>query len=176
MKDKNIENGQGDSSIELLKRWQRAIRICHKAHIRSAAHMNRRNRAMGIIVVILSTIVGTSVFATLDSSPEVWVKIIVGILSVTAAVFAGLQTFLNYSEKEEMHKQASQKYGSLRRELEEMLVFPNGDKNSSKDYLKNIRVNWDNIDSESPSLSQKLYDKIAKGIYAQSAFKEKTQG
>ena len=160
---------QKDKSVELLKKWQLAIRICHKAHIRSAAFMNRKNRALGISVVILSTIVGTSVFATLDSSPEVWVKILVGILSVAAAVFAGLQTFLNYSEKEEMHKQASQKYGSLRRELEELLVFPNGDKNSSKDYLKNIRATWDKIDSESPSLSQKLYDKIAKDIFMNAA-------
>ena len=175
MGSKTMGTDQQEGITELLKKWQHAIRICHKAHVRTAAHMNRRNRALGITVVVLSTIVGTSVFATLDSSPEIWVKILVGILSAMAAVFAGLQTFLNYSEKEEMHKVASQKYGTLRREIEEFLAFPKGDEDSSEEYLKNIRARWDSIDNYSPSLSQKLYDRIAKGIKKESGQREKRQ-
>ncbi|NHF58038.1 DUF4231 domain-containing protein [Flavobacteriaceae bacterium TP-CH-4] len=173
MKAKTSENSQKGNTSELLQKWQYAIRICHKAHIRSAAHMNRRHRVLGIVVVILSTIVGTSVFATLDSSPKTWVKILVGFLSVAAAVFAGLQTFLNYSEKEEMHRVASQKYGALRREIEEFLVLPKGMNDNPEDFLINIRSRWDAIDNDSPSLSQKLYDKIAKGIRTESLRREK---
>lgn len=161
----NIESTEhNDGTIDLLKRWRYAIRVCHKAHIRSAAMMNQRNRAIGIPVVILSTIVGTTVFSTLDSNPETWVKILVGFFSIAAAVLAGLQTFLGFSEKEEKHKAASQKYGSLRREIEEYMVLPQNDEISLEEFTTSIRTRWDAIDIDSPALSQKLYDKIAKSI------------
>jgi hypothetical protein len=45
-----------EKEINLLATWRQAIRVCHKAHIRSAAVLQRKNRAFGIPVVILSTI------------------------------------------------------------------------------------------------------------------------
>jgi fatty acid desaturase len=113
----------GEDKIELLSTWRQAIRVCHKAHVRSAAILQRRNRAFGIPVVILSTIAGTAAFATLESAPALWIKILVGLLSVLAAVLASLQTFLGYSELAERHKAASQRCGALRREIEEVLAL-----------------------------------------------------
>ena len=155
-----------EAEVELLKKWHGAIRVCHKAHIRSAAFMNRRNRLLGILVVVLTAIVGTSVFATLDSSPRTEAKILVGILSVTAAVLGGLQTFLNYGEKEVAHKEAAQKYGSLRREIEEFLAQSLTITSPPADFVTQIRTRWDQIDSDTPSLSQRLYDRVAKSIFS----------
>lgn len=151
--------------IDLLATWKQAIRVCHKAHVRSAAILQRKNRAFGIPVVILSTVAGTTVFATLETSPELWVKIAVGLLSVTAAVLASLQTFLGYSEMAERHKAASQKYGTLRREIEEVIAIHEKGEDLPSHYLKSVRTRWDAVDEESPSLSQDLYDKIAKDVW-----------
>ncbi len=155
----------GENKIELLSTWRQAIRVCHKAHVRSAAILQRRNRAFGIPVVILSTVAGTTAFATLESAPALWIKIFVGLLSVLAAVLAGLQTFLGYSELAERHKAASQKYGALRREIEEMIATHEEGADFPRDFIKSVRTRWDGIDEESPSLSQELYDKISKDVW-----------
>ncbi len=161
--------GREDNQIELLAKWRTAIRVSHKAHVRTAAFMQRRNRALGIPVVVLSTIAGTTAFATLESSPELWVKILVGLLSVAAAVLASLQTFLGYSELAERHKSSSQRYGALRREIEEALALHQEGTELPQDFIKTVRTRWDRIDEESPSLSQSLYDDIARDIWPASS-------
>lgn len=150
--------------LELLSSWKKGIRICHKCHVRSAAIMQRRNRALGIPVVILTSVAGTTIFATLEGSPEPWVRILIGLLSVIAAVLAGLQTFLGYGELAERHKTVSQKYGALRREIEEMLAIHHVAREVPDEFLASVRTRWDQVDDESPSLSQKLYDRIAAQI------------
>src|SRR5436190_1807437 len=70
----------------------------------------------------LTAAVGTTVFSSIASSPQLWVKILTGIMSMAAAVLAALQTFLKYSERAAQHKAAAQNYGMLRREYEEMQV------------------------------------------------------
>jgi hypothetical protein len=100
------------------------------------------------------------VFATLGSSPERWVKILVGFFSIAAAVLSSLQTFLRLGELAEKHSTASLKYGALHREVEEMqskAAIP-------PDYPITVRTRWVAIDSESPTVSPKLFDKVQTSI------------
>ncbi len=153
-----------DDPITLLCQWKQAIRICHRAHTRSAAFMLGRNRALGIPVVVLTTAAGTTVFATLESSPETWLRILVGLVSVTAAVLASLQTFLGYGERAEQHKTAALKYGVIRREIEETLALHATADTLPDGLLESLRKRWDAVDEESPSLSQSLYDRTAERV------------
>jgi hypothetical protein len=143
--------------MNLLRRWQFAIRLTHKAHIKASAAAERLNRAIGIPVVILSTITGTTIFASIDNSPSMTAKITVGLLSVTAAVLASLQTWLNYSGRAERHRSAALQYGSLRRIVEELLATFSDDHPCPSERLREIRECWDGIDSSAPALPQKIY-------------------
>jgi hypothetical protein len=67
----------------------------------------------GIPAVVLSTVVSTSVFASLLKQPDPWLQITLGFASVAAALLASLQTFLSYSERAEKHRIAGAKYGAL---------------------------------------------------------------
>ena len=58
------------------------------AYARMRARDERRERRLGLSVVILSTIVGGSVFASVATNPNAWVKVLVGSLSLLAAVCA----------------------------------------------------------------------------------------
>ena len=104
--------------VDLLKRWQRGTRLLQVAHILSANSTHRLNRLFGISVVILTTIVGTSIFASIDA------KIAVGMLSMAAAVVSSLQLFLRHDDVVLRHKQAFAQYGQLRREIEQYLACP----------------------------------------------------
>jgi len=105
---------------QVLDEWYQRVVVTQRAHYLSADHFGSKKYWLGIPAVILSTIVGTSVFATVQKQPEFWLQIAVGLASVAAALLASLQTFLGYSERAEKHRIAGAKYGALGRELEQL--------------------------------------------------------
>src|SRR5258708_21890488 len=56
--------------------------------------------------VFFPTVGGTAVFATLENQVGVSARVIVALVSIAAAVLAGLQTFLRLSETAAAHAQA----------------------------------------------------------------------
>jgi Petal formation-expressed len=148
-----------------LDDWHHGLRIFHRAHSRAASLFNGRNVALGIPTVILTAITGTSIFATTAATPE-WVSIATGIMSLTAAVLAALQTFLRYSELAEKHRAAAQSYGNLRRETEEVLAGLTSDPPVPlpPDYLKSLRERWTAVDNAAPDLPQNVYDSVEKQL------------
>jgi len=105
---------------QVLDDWYKRVAVTQRAHYLSAEHFGTRKYWLGIPAVVLSTLVGTSVFATVQKQPEVWLQITVGLASVAAALLASLQTFLSYSESAEKHRIVGAKYGALGRELEQL--------------------------------------------------------
>jgi len=69
-------------------------------------------------VVVLTTVVGTSVFAALGKEVSLGARLAVGAVSVLAAVLAALQTFLRLSERAESHKKSAAGYAAFRRDIE----------------------------------------------------------
>lgn len=107
-------------------------------------------------MIALSTIVGTSVFASIQKQPELWVEITVGLASVLAAVLASLQTFLGYSARAEKHRVAGAKYGALGRELE---VLRASDEAIPSETIEGLRKRLDALALESPNNSLRIYMK-----------------
>ena len=89
-------------------------------------------------------------------------------LSVSAAVLASLQTFLNYAEKEAAHLQAATRLSSLKKFIEEVLAL-SGDTQESK-IVESIRKEWDTITTESPLLSQRVFEKNYRKFKMDTAF------
>ena len=96
----------------------------------------------------LTTLVGTSVFATLQKRPEPWLQITVGLASVLAAILASLQTFMGYSQRAEKHRVAGAKYGALGRELEALRAST---KAESDEVIAELRKRLDTLALESPN-------------------------
>ncbi|MEM9556568.1 MAG: SLATT domain-containing protein [Acidobacteriota bacterium] len=144
---------------ELLGGWHFALRVNHRAHIRSAAIAHRRGRILGTAAAVLAGIAGTTVFAGLqdaaESSPRL--ALVAGSMSILAAILASLQTYLGLDEVAERHHAAATRYGALRREIE---VLRTGPMSHAAEHLDALRERWDAIDLESPPLSQRRYDRI----------------
>ena len=139
--------GSGD---ELLADWFRRIREAQFAHYQSAKPLVRANYLLGVPVVALSALVGTSIFATLQEQADVGIRIAVGIVSVLAAFLSGLQTFLRFSEGAEKHRGVATRYGALRREIE-MIQATNMTADPKK--LDEVRERFDSISMEAPEIS-----------------------
>jgi amino acid transporter len=107
-----------DEIIEKAYQYFHTYSIIGRAHYIAWEKAARRNKWLGIPVVITTTIVGTAIFGTLQESPGVAWKITAGLLSLLAAVLSALQTTLKYSELAEKHKTAGAKYAAMRRRLD----------------------------------------------------------
>lgn len=88
------ENAEGYFRYSVLK--------CN-AHYDMAERYKNRHRALGLVVVLVSAIVGTSVFASLGKATQIWIQFFTGLLSVAAVVLAALQTFLGFAELQAQH-------------------------------------------------------------------------
>jgi hypothetical protein len=146
-----------DDRHSLVGQWLNGLRIQHIAQSRAAARCERRNRIQGTLVVILTTLVGTSIFATLERTPATGWRVLAGLVSAAAAVLAALQTFLRYGELAELHKTAAQRYGRLRRELEQHATSSPLDPHDVDVYLTTLRERWDELDETSPATPSEVY-------------------
>lgn len=142
------------SQAELLHEWYRRVAVTQYAHYLSADHFGARKYWLGVPAVLLSTLVGTSVFATIERQPELWLQIAVGLSSVAAALLASLQTFMGYTERAEKHRMAGARYGALGRELEQM-------RSAGTEYapetIAEIRKRIDDLALEAPNNPLKIY-------------------
>lgn len=144
------------STEELLEDWYRRLRYAQYAHYEAAKAFDRMNYWLGIPVVVLSTFVGTSVFASLGKLVNPTVQISIGLVSVLAATLASLQTFLRFSERAEKHRIAASKYGSLRREIEELLA---ADASISRDAVTSLRQGIDRLAEDAPHVPSKIWSR-----------------
>ena len=108
-------------------------------------------------VVVLTTFVGTSVFATLQHDVNIALRIAVGMVSVLAAVLASLQTFLRFGERSEKHRTAAEAWAALRREVDEMVALhPTylASRGDPKQYLDDLRRRMGEIAQQSPEMGE----------------------
>jgi hypothetical protein len=147
---------------ELLTKWLNRSHIVLAAHHHASAVLDGRRYWLGISVIILTSFVGTSIFATLQGSPNLPVKITVGLASFLAATLASLQTFLRYEERAERHRSAGIKYGMIMRELEQKVAFPPKEEDELLRFIDDIRIRWDKLNEESPIIPRAIWNRFDK--------------
>jgi hypothetical protein len=138
----------------LLNEWHLRITTAQFGHQSQAERTRGWNLALGIPVVIATTVVGTSAFAAINNTGQNtgW-KIAAGILSILAAVLAAVQTFLGFGDRSERHRIAATRYASIRRTIE--LALSRHD----MDAIDQIRIDMDRIGGPSPQIGRKKWDK-----------------
>jgi hypothetical protein len=142
----------------LLKKWLDRAQRNQNAHYEAAASLDRTQYWVGYPLVTLSTIVGTSVFATLGETAYWWAKFGVALASVLVAVLGAIQTFLKPAERSERHKMAGMRYGGFKREIEETLAFPPSNPEDLQKFVTDIRLRWDKLVEESPTIPKSIWD------------------
>lgn len=146
----------------LLVDWRRRAAAAATAHYRLAYRCRRRNVALGVPVVVLSSVVGTSLFATLnEASVDSDVRLVIGVVSVAAAVLASLQTFLRFAERAERHVIAADWYSAVRRGVDEALALPPVARKPPAEYLPTIRKEMSKIGQQAPEIPAPLWSRVA---------------
>ncbi len=140
------------SSLEpLLVDWHRRARESQYIHYAAESHYARLNYWYGVPSTALSAIVATSIFASLETQVDLRSKILVGTISVVAAVLSVLQTYLRFSERADKHHQAASGYAAVRRWIEELLALPESERGPVGRVVDRIRRRLDCLASSSPA-------------------------
>lgn len=148
---------------ELLITWETDLRIACHGHYEAASKLVSYTYWLGIPVIIVSTVVGTAIFSSLEKSPDNCLKITFGIISILNAVLASLQTFLKFPERAEKHRKAGGKFASILKELEQKMVFANSE--DIEIWCDDFRKRWDKISNESSTVPKRIWKRqIAKQL------------
>ncbi|WP_442790320.1 SLATT domain-containing protein [Nocardia sp. CDC153] len=155
----------GDSSqysaINQLNRLRLRSHRAARAQYLSAHYMSVMHFRLGVPAVVLSSAVGTTVFGTLVSSPNSVIIIGTGILSVTSAVLAALQTFFGLSERSENHRASGAKYASLKRQLDIASLRWMSEQVSIVAQVEELTcfvTEFNELDAQSPRVRDRFYD------------------
>ena len=149
----------------LIRHWRFRVHRVQLAHYNAGRRHARFHLWLGLPVIILGTIVGTSVFATLQQTAEQQsaskgLQITVGLLSVASAILASLQTFLNYATTAEKHRIAGARFASLKHQIELLATMPPTDRAELRAELLAIDKQWATYREDSPNIPQKIWRRI----------------
>ncbi|MGD0570302.1 MAG: SLATT domain-containing protein [Candidatus Sulfotelmatobacter sp.] len=149
---------------ELILHWRFRVHRVQLAHYNSARKFGNLHLWLGIPAIVLSTVVGTTVFATLaqsaKSAKQEWIQVIVGMLSVLSAVLVALQTFLRYSELAEKHRVAGARFANLKHRIELLATLPPSDEQKLRESLLEIETLWEKLREESPNIPADAWNHV----------------
>jgi len=145
---------------ELFTGWLIHSHKARDRHDAAARHYANAQFWLGVPALLVSTLVGTTVFAALSSreTPPLWVAV----LSVLAAVLTALQTFMDFAGRSDKHRNAAVKYKVAIRLFEETLVQLGQGKEPVKDEIDAARTMLDGLEETAPVIMSKFYDAIEK--------------
>jgi hypothetical protein len=153
-----------DDQVRLLVSWQRLAAAAQHAHYQLATKLRGRNLLLGVPTVVCAAVVGTSLFATLNRSESlpVMARATIGTLSVVAAVLAAVQTFLRFAERAERHVQAGDWYSAIKRDVDELLALPSGDRGTPKEVFDRLRKDLNKAGQTYPAIGERTWHGFAK--------------
>ena len=141
------------------------------AHYHAGARYARLHWNLGVPNVLLSAVVATAVFGTIQEAahaePTVsGARIATGVAAVLAAGLTAVSTFLNYSDRSEKDKAAGARYGSVRRQLDVLVLrwraTPAAELEARREEclaeVEEIAQLLNDLAAEAPSLPQGVYD------------------
>lgn len=144
--------GAVDANEPVLGMWANGLALNQRVHFLMAERCQRRDKWLGVPALVLTTVVGTALFATLESKPETRWQIVAGLLSIAASILVALQTFMNYGSRAASHVEAAAGYGELRRLLEQERLS----KTVRQEALTEIRLRWSALDAVATPTSKRL--------------------
>jgi hypothetical protein len=134
----------------LLRHRRKLAWAAQHAYFERASILGKLNYWIGVPVVVVTALAGSVIVAnhTGDTPIPVWV----GVITVSAAVLASLQTFFRFGERAAFSALSGNKYAQLRRRIEDCLVAP---PEGLAARLEEIQKLEDDLGEQSPPIGER---------------------
>jgi hypothetical protein len=146
----------------LLATWQERALLALFAYNRAANRCRTWNTGIGLVVAVLSAVVGTSVFASFGQSVSTRAKILVGSISLLAAVMSGIQAFAALPQRIDEYEKAARRFGIIRREIEQIRTLTPA--SQIENELSRMRAALDAAAEVSPNAPRNIWNKTRRHV------------
>jgi len=158
---------KGKNTIQEVDQFRIDCMYGKKKHYNASHRYASYHRFLGIVIVVLTTFMGTSVYYSLSASEVVSAKVVVGILTVLIAILVSLQTYFNFEKRALNHKVTADRYLWLMKEAKRLLSYYNDGSKTLDEVQKELeRLSQKvmDIQRDEPVTSNKDYEDAKKGI------------
>lgn len=146
-----------DTSALLLviKDWQRRVTISQEGHDGRARSLDKYHYALGLPTAIFAAITSATVFLNLEKEVSLQSKVIVGCISLAAAILAAVQTFYSHAKRSETHRLISVQLGAVRREIDILIALPPKDEAVFEQKVRELNAAITKISQDAPVIDLK---------------------
>lgn len=145
----------------IVSDYDRNYNILVRAHYLAADKFSSRNRWLGIPVVVITAVVGTTIFGTLNENPDPSFKIATGLFSLIGTIFSALQTTFGFGQIADRHKTTAARYSAFRRKLKiYKLNYIDQNINTAEAIteLEKLHDYLEQLSLDGPSIPDQCYD------------------
>jgi hypothetical protein len=147
---------------KLIQDWIYDAKVLLQCHLAKASFAKRLNRNIGLCSAVLSAIVASSIFASINSNPHTVIKIAAGLVSISATVLMSIISFLKLAETAQQHQNSGNEYASIRKELELLQTHPTMESDSFLEQMRGIKQRWDTVRKDSIPIDPEYMKKFRK--------------
>jgi len=129
------------------------------AHSRSANRCAAWDVRLGTASVVLTAIVGTSVFAAFQKDFSTTTRIVVGVFTVGAAVSSAIHVFAGLADRKSAYERASRRHACVRRRIEtaRAKLAASGESSETWEEVEEIRTEMDSVAASSPNAAGRIW-------------------
>jgi hypothetical protein len=147
-----------------VKDWDRTLTVLNRGHWDAARDYESWDTLLGGATFVTGFIAGSAAFTQLSEYAAnrpgyLWVQVMVGVFALIAGLLGAAQSKSGLSNLAAVHKSAGQKFGMLRRELDEYQEIGFSSMESEAVGLKAFREKWDAVESEVPPVPERSMNK-----------------
>jgi hypothetical protein len=159
---KKFLNGWTSEQEKLMAQWADIAGCYRWLHDSAEKKFSRRNLAITIPVIILSTLTGTANFAigsfipADDTASEGYAQAVIGAISIFAGILTTLGNFLRYAQGSEAHRVSGIAWGKFQRQIAVELALNPNDRMDCMDFLGICRQDLDRLIEQSPQIPDKV--------------------
>jgi hypothetical protein len=140
----------------LLDEWRAMALKAAGRHSAACDRYAHLDSLYGIGSTVLTAVVGSTIFVTLQKTASETIRIIAGLVAATAAVASGIQTAAKYSQLSERYRQASRHYASVARRIDELLADPPPPSQVAT-VLDQLRKSLDEVGALAPNVPPRIW-------------------
>jgi len=159
---KKFLNGWTAEQEKLMAQWADIAGCYRWLHDCAEKKFSRRNLAITIPVIILSTLTGTANFALGsfippgDIASKGYAQAVIGAISIFAGILTTLGNFLRFAQGSEAHRVSGIAWGKFQRQIAVELALHPNDRMDCMDFLGICRQDLDRLIEQSPQIPDKV--------------------
>ncbi|MFA5778778.1 MAG: SLATT domain-containing protein [Elusimicrobiota bacterium] len=158
---------KGKNTIEELNKFRIDCMYGKKKHYNARDRVATYNRNIGIAIVVLSAIMGTSVYSALSKSDILLAQIIIGIFILLNVILVALQNYLKFEKQALRYNVTADRYLWLMKEAQRLLAYHRDGNKTIEEVqreLERLYQEVEDIHKDEPETSQVDYQKARDGI------------